>query len=118
VLGVFPDKAGIFKGNNREYTLRHADAGNGERYTVAVLRLVEQGHGEAQDAARDLIDDLAPSLILVVGIAGGLPSDDVTLGDVVISTRIHDFTVEARKAGQEPAYAVTGGPVDKALAAV
>ncbi|HWO24006.1 MAG TPA: CHAT domain-containing protein [Kofleriaceae bacterium] len=118
VLGVFPSKAGTHKGASREYTLRHADAGNGERYTVAVLRLIEQGHGEAQDAARDLIDDLAPRLVLVVGIAGGLPSDDVKLGDVVISTRIHDFTVEARKAGQEPTYAVTGGPIAKALAAV
>ncbi|HWO25377.1 MAG TPA: AAA family ATPase [Kofleriaceae bacterium] len=118
LLGVFPSKAGTHKGTSREYALRHADAGDGDRYTVAVLRLVEQGHGEAQDAARDLIEDLAPRLVLVVGIAGGLPSDDVTLGDVVVSTRIHDFTVEARKTGQEPTYAVTGGPIDKALAAV
>ncbi|HEX8115203.1 MAG TPA: DUF4351 domain-containing protein [Kofleriaceae bacterium] len=56
--------------------------------------------------------------MLVVGIAGGRPSSDVTLGDVVVSTRIHDFTVEARKAGEPPAYAVTGGPIDKALAAL
>lgn len=118
VLGAFPDQAGTFKGVRREYALRHADAGNGARYTVATLRLLEQGHGEAQDAARDLIDDLAPRLVLVVGIAGGLPSDDVTLGDVVVSTRIHDFTIEARKAGEAPTYAVTGGPVDKALAGV
>src|SRR5690606_30836056 len=73
VLAAFPDKAGILKGKTREYTLRHADAGHGERYTVAVLRQVEQGNGEAQEAARDLIDDLAPKLVLVVGIAGALP---------------------------------------------
>ena len=115
VLAAFPDKAGIYKGTRREYSLRHADAGGGERYRVAVLRLVEQGHGEAQDAARDLIDDLAPRLVLVVGIAGGLPSDDLKLGDVVVSTRLHDFTVEARKAGKAPTYAVTGGPIDRAL---
>lgn len=118
VLAAFPSKAGIYKGQSRDYALRHADAGNGERYTVAVLRQVEQGNGEAQIAARDLIDELIPRLVLVVGIAGGLPSDDVKLGDVVISTRIYDFTVQARKSGQEPAYAVTGGPIDKALAAV
>src|SRR6476659_1185315 len=47
---------------------------------------------------------------------GGLPSDDVTLGAVVLSTRIHDFTVEARKAGHKAAYAATGGPIDKAIA--
>jgi nucleoside phosphorylase len=118
VLAVFPDKAGTHKGARREYTLRTADAGNGKRYRIAIVRQIAQGTGEAQDAARDLIDDLAPRLVLVVGIAGGLPSDDMTLGDVVISTRIYDFTVEARKAGHAPSYAVTGGPVDKALEGV
>jgi len=117
VLGVFSDQAGIINGAHREYTLRRAEAGNGEHYTVAVLRQVEQGNGEAQDAARDLIEDLAPKLVLVVGIAGGLPSDDVKLGDVILATRIHDFTVEARKAGEDPTYAAAGGPITKALAA-
>ncbi|HEY0478724.1 MAG TPA: CHAT domain-containing protein [Kofleriaceae bacterium] len=117
VLGVFPDKAGVFKGARREYTLRHAELGSGERYTLAILRQIEQGNGEAQSAARDLIDDLAPQLVLVVGIAGGLPSTDVTLGDVILSTRIHDFTVGAQKAGQDTTYAATGGPIDSALAA-
>jgi nucleoside phosphorylase len=116
VLGAFPDKAGMHKAGRREYALRHADAGGGERYTLAILRQIEQGNGEAQSAARDLIDDLAPRLVVVVGIAGGLPSDDVTLGDVVLSTRIHDFTVAAHKPG-ETAYAATGGPIDSALGA-
>jgi nucleoside phosphorylase len=116
VLQMFPTKIGAVPGEHREYTLRHAEAGGGERYTITVLRQVEQGLGEAQTVARDLIEDLAPRLVLVVGIAGGLPSDDITLGDVVLSTRIHDFTVEARKAGQEVTYAATGGPIDKALA--
>jgi nucleoside phosphorylase len=118
VLAAFPDKAGTHKGASLEYALRYADAGNGARYRIAVVRQVAQGTGEAQDAARDLIDDLAPRLVVVVGIAGGLPSDDVRLGDVVVSTRIHDFTLEARKTGQAPSYDVTGGPVDRALQSV
>jgi nucleoside phosphorylase len=117
VLDAFPSKAGIYKGRAREYTLRHADIGDGQQYTAAILRQIEQGNGEAQTAARDLIDDLAPRLILVVGIAGGLPSDDVKLGDVILSTRIHEFTVEARKTGQDPTYAAAGGPIDQPLAA-
>jgi nucleoside phosphorylase len=118
VLAALPSKAGIFRGarTSREYTLRHADAGGGSQYTVAVLRQIEQGNGEAQNAARDLIDDFAPRLILVVGIAGGLPSDDVTLGDVILSMRIHDFTIEARESGEESTYSTAGGPVAKALA--
>jgi len=117
VLDVFPSEAGIAEGKNRKYALRRADTGNGQQYTIAVLRQVEQGHGEAQAAARDLIDDVAPKLVLVVGIAGGLPSDDVKLGDVVLSTRIQDFTVEARKHGKKTEYAVKGGPVVPSLAA-
>jgi nucleoside phosphorylase len=116
VLAAFPNKIGNLRRASRAYTLRHADAGGGERYRIAVLRLIEQGQGEAQDAARDMIDDLGPLLVLVVGIAGGRPSADVRLGDVVVSTRIHDFTVEARKSGEPPTYAMTRGPIDKALA--
>ena len=118
VLAVFPDKLGNLQGARRPYTLRQADVGDGARYRIAVLRLTEQGQGEAQDAVRDLIEDLAPRLVLVVGIAGGRPSDDVKLGDVVVSTRIHDFTIEAREAGQATTYDVTGGPIDKVLAAL
>ncbi len=115
VLGVFPDNLGMYKGARREYALRRATAGSRGLYRLAILRQIEQGNGEAQNAARDLIEDLAPRLVLVVGIAGGLPSDDVTLGDVVLSTRIHDFTVGAQKFG-ETTYAVTGGPIDSVLA--
>jgi hypothetical protein len=57
VLDVFPREAGIAEGKNRKYALRHADVGNGQQHTIAVLRLIEQGHGEAQAAARDLEDD-------------------------------------------------------------
>lgn len=97
--------------------LRTADAGQGARYRLAILRQIEQGNGEAQEAARDLIDDLQPSLLLVVGIAGGLPSDDITLGDVVLSTRVHDFSLEARKFQEGTTYNVGGGPIAKSIAA-
>ena len=115
VLDSFPESAGIHRGSNREYTLRYADAGEGKRYLIAVLRQIEQGNGEAQEAGRDLLDDLDPTLLLVVGIAGGLPSDDITLGDVVLSTRVNDYNVEARKWNEEPSYSLQGGPIAKKL---
>lgn len=77
VLKAFPLSPTIYRGRHREYALRVAEAGDGQQYNVAVLRQVEQGNGEAQEAARDLIDDLQPSFLLIVGIAGGLPSDDI-----------------------------------------
>lgn len=120
VLGAFPDRVRQFRAarTGRAYSLRRADAGNGAHYTLAVLRQNEQGNGEAQNAARDLIEDFSPSLILVVGIAGGVPSADVTLGDVVLSTRILDFTVEAQTVDEAPTYSTTGGPVPKGLASL
>lgn len=117
VLQAFPDAHGIYKGRHREYALRTADAGHDARYRLAILREVEQGNGEAQEAARDLIDDLQPSLLLVVGIAGGLPSDDISLGDVVLATRVLDFSLEARKFQESPTYNVGGGPIAKSIAA-
>lgn len=116
VLDAFPSTAGVYKGR-REYTLRYAQTAEGARYTLAILRQIEQGNGEAQDAARDLLDDLDPSLLIVAGIAGGLPSDDLTLGDVVISTRVNDYTVEARKAKSEETYSLSGGPLAKEIQA-
>lgn len=116
VLQAFSQDHVIHKGRYREYTLRTADAGQGARYRLAILRQIEQGNGEAQEAARDLIDDLQPSLLLVVGIAGGLPSDDIALGDIVLSTHVHDFSVEARRFQTETTYNVGGGPIAKEIA--
>ena len=116
VLDAFPGDRGVFVGRRRHYNLCSADAGNGTIYRVAILRQAEQGNGEAQDAARDLIYDLCPRLLLLVGIAGGLPHDEFSLGDVVLSTRINDYTVEARKEGATPTYSMTGGPIDREIA--
>lgn len=116
VLNAFPNDPKTHKGRHREYALRTADAGNGQHYQIAVLRQLEQGNGEAQEATRDFIDDLRPSLLLVVGIAGGLPSDDITLGDVIISTRIVDFSVEARKFEEQTTYSIGGGPIARSVA--
>ena len=115
VLSVFPDNHGVYRGRHREYTLRTADCGANRTYRIAILRQIEQGNGEAQEAARDFIDDLRPSLLLLVGIAGGLPSDDITLGDVVLSTRIIDFSLEARKYQEPTTYSTGGGPISKEI---
>jgi nucleoside phosphorylase len=117
VLEAFPNGEGVHRGKRREYTLRHAETADGERYTLAILKQIEQGNGEVQDAARDLLDDLESTMLLVVGIAAGRPSDDITLGDVVIATRVNDYTVEARKAREKTTYNVSGGPIAKELQA-
>lgn len=93
------------------YRIRRLALPGGGEYTFAVLRCLEQGNADAQAAAHDLLEDLAPRFVLVVGIAGGVPSHEATLGDVVVSSRISDFSVEAVIRGAEREYALGGGPL-------
>jgi nucleoside phosphorylase len=98
----------------RRYRLRRLPLASGDALTVAVVRCAEQGNGEAHEAARDLIEDLAPAWILVVGIAGGVPANEFSLGDVVVSTRIVDFSVEAVLKDHSREHALAGGPLHPA----
>jgi len=96
---------------HRVYRIRRLPLENDESYTIAVLRCWEQGNTEALNTARDLLEDLDPHFILVVGIAGGVPSNEFTLGDVIVSTRITDFSVEAVLKDHSREYALGGGPL-------
>ena len=48
-------------------------------------------------------------MLLVVGIAGGVPSDDFTLGDVIISTRIDNLNVSKRFDDGREEFDIRGG---------
>jgi nucleoside phosphorylase len=110
VLQRFPDELDTVS-RHRRYRRRRIQLTPTESYTVGVLRTAEQGGGEALDATRDVIEDLKPRFILVVGIAGGVPSSEFSLGDVVVSTRIVDFSVEAVLGDHSREYALAGGPL-------
>ncbi len=85
ILAVFPGRDVLVHPKSyRHYNLRTVDVGGGVSYRLAIVRHIEQGTGEAQAVARDMLRDLSPQLILVVGIAGGVPSKDFTLGDVAL----------------------------------
>jgi internalin A len=95
----------------RRYRIRSLALPSGGAYTLAVLRCVDQGNADAINAARDLLEDLEPRFVLVIGIAGGVPTHEFSLGDVVVSSRIVDFSVEAVIVGTEREYALGGGPL-------
>ena len=80
---------------------------------VGVIRAPEQGPNSAQDTTRDVIEDLDPILIIVTGIGGGIPTTDYSLGDVIVGTRLHDFTVGAVHEDKSPAFTNQGGPMTK-----
>jgi nucleoside phosphorylase len=102
----------------REYNLAEVETISAGRYRVAIVRCVEPGTGEAQEITRDMLDDVHPAWIIVLGIAGGVPTTEFTLGDVVVSTRVQDFSVEAVLAGGEREFSLGGGPVDRRAGAI
>lgn len=105
VLERFPEEIGIVSGR-REYNLRRLAPG--DPYTVAIVRCAAQGNGEAQQVANALLDDLSPRWLLVVGIGGAAPAFERTLGDVVVSTEVVDFSVGAVLKDGSHEYALQG----------
>lgn len=101
-------------------TMRAYDIGEiltleGRSRKIVLARLPAQGEGQAQDVARDIIEDFDPKWLLLVGIGGAVPSLDFTLGDVVCATRVHDFSVRAVKEASPETFASAGGPMHKAV---
>ena len=94
----------------RSYGIAHMKVAPDVEYTLGVARCPEQGSGAAQDLARDMIDDLDPQVILLVGIAGAIPEKEFSLGDVVVASRLHDYSVRAALVGWEQQLN-QGGPM-------
>jgi nucleoside phosphorylase len=82
---------------------------NGGYFRLAITRCHGQGPGYAHSAANDLIDGCHPRWIALVGICGAAPSEEFTLGDVVVATRLHDFSVRAYLPSSIQEYTNLGG---------
>ncbi|MBT9492425.1 MAG: hypothetical protein IV107_08740, partial [Paucibacter sp.] len=79
----------------RTYDICEFKASNSQFYRAALIRTAEQGHLAAQATASDAIADLSPAWIVLVGIGGAVPETEFSLGDVVVATRLHDFSLTA-----------------------
>ncbi len=119
VLEHFPERRSA-EGRNRFYEHARIPVRDGAEIGVAITKSFEQGQVAAQAAANDMIRELAPQWILLVGIAGGIPNAEYSLGDVVLSSRVHDFSVSAALEGGKLEHQQQGGPahieVEKLLA--
>lgn len=100
------------RGGRQLYEFASIPVEGGGKRGVAVVRCPSQGQGIAQSVTGDLIRDLQPRILLLVGIAGGVPSDDFSLGDVLLASRLHDFSITAAVQGGSQLN-VGGGPVHK-----
>lgn len=98
VLQRFPTS--YFSKGKQTYAISRFQTSVGDEYVVACVRCPEQGNGQGQTVAHNLIEELDPQWILVVGIAGSVPDNEHTLGDVVLATRLHDFSVSAQIEGR------------------
>jgi nucleoside phosphorylase len=67
----------------------------GNEYQIATIKCPEQGNLSGHSVATNLIEDLDPQWIILVGIAGSIPDYEYTLGDVVLATRLYDFCITA-----------------------
>lgn len=103
------------KCTNRTYSVATITSKSGRIFKVAVLRSHEQGHAAAQAAATDVIYDLNPRWLILVGIAGAVPEYEYSLGDVVVAGRISDFSVTAALADGSREYAAHSAPAHKAV---
>ena len=101
-------------GCNRDYDVVTIETSRGKCH-VAITRCAHQGTAFAQAAASEILSDLNPRFFLVVGIAGGVPTPDFSLGDVVVSDYIHDLTLEDTGVGPgSERYSASGGPLQSA----
>ncbi len=108
----FP-KIWLTAGNRGQYTISSIALDPPERGTlfVAHVQTAAPGHGEAQRSATNLIEDLDPSCLVLVGIGGAVPEYEFSLGDVVVAKRIHDFSVSAWLPDGRTETAAGGGPM-------
>ena len=100
--------------NDYEYTQLPTLRG-GDPINVALTRCVHQGNRFAQVVTSNILEDLDPDWLLLVGIAGGKPDHEYSLGDVILANRLHDFSFGGVNPRGEISYETGGGDMHQAV---
>ena len=105
------DATAIGSSGTRRYAISRVQAVNGTEYFVSLARSPDQGHGPAQSTAEDMIEDLNPRWLIVIGIGGCIPSSEFCLGDVLVANVVPDFSLQAATHNNPPGFDLRGGEV-------
>ncbi len=98
-------------GGRREWNMCRVWSEKAQRnFRVAIVRTNDQGNTESYAITRDAIQDLEPTCVLVVGIAGAVPGD-LTLGDVVFGNYVHNLNLQDVKDGGKRSFSLKGGEI-------
>jgi len=99
----------------RHYQVATVKSTSGKPHLVAVTRCDMQGNTEAYAAARDIIEELRPRCLLVVGIGGAVPAYEYTLGDVILANRVNDTSVHSQGHQTAPTFSMGGGQLERPI---
>ncbi len=97
------------------YFYQSIKTSKGHYLGVAVVRCLEPGNLNAYSVAGDMIIDFAPKWLLLVGIAGGVPAFEYSLGDVLLCTKLYDFSVCCSLEDKPPEFAIASVPVEQSV---
>jgi hypothetical protein len=100
VLDCFPNYVRV---KDSPYLKSSIETADGRNYNFVIVRCLRQGTDEAQEVTRKLRDDLDPKLIILVGIAGGVPCSDFGLGDVVCASEVQRYE-SVKYSGGPPSF--------------
>lgn len=101
-------------GENVRYNYCSFVDNSGLKLTAAIVRS-PQGDLSSLRIASELIREVRPKLILLVGIAGGRPATEFSLGDVLVANKAIDFTVSADDPKDGKQYVTRSHPLHPAV---
>ncbi|ABW32011.1 5'-methylthioadenosine/S-adenosylhomocysteine nucleosidase family protein [Acaryochloris marina] len=117
VLCRFESWTGV-AGGRHIYIFSQVSTPGGCEYSIVLTRCLEQGQGAAQQITNDLIEDIKPKLLVLVGIAGGVPAIEYTLGDIILASRLYDFSVSAINPDRSIENNTSGGPIHPSVSRI
>lgn len=101
VKNMFSLKEPVFK-KGRYYHPGTVTTKDGRNYSVVCHQIYDQGNISSAIAATAVLNNFEPKFLLVVGIAGGVDcrEDELSLGDVVYSTRVDYYELKKEIGGK------------------